>query len=90
MTDTTDSTAPTSAAPASTAARYTSRKLLFCLAVVAAATWLLHQHLIGEASWVSVAATCVTAYVLGNLGQKGIDAIAPALTAALAVFKKTP
>jgi hypothetical protein len=79
LSDATDTAAPT-AKPA----RYTSRKLAFCTGLVAVATWLLTQRLIGEGTWLAIATACVSAYVLGNVGQKGVEAIATAVGAWLA------
>lgn len=81
--DDTTTTAATAAPTPSTIARYTSRKLVFCTAVLVVATWLRWRGLIGEASWVSTIATDVTAYVLGNVGQKGVDSLATAIAATI-------
>lgn len=56
--------------------RYTSRKLLFCTALVIVATWLLTQRLIGEATWLAIATAALTAYVTGNVGQKAVERLA--------------
>lgn len=59
--------------------RYTSRKMLLAVALVALVTWLLVAHVISEASWLELVKLVATGYLTANVAQKGVEAISAAL-----------
>jgi hypothetical protein len=61
--------------------RYTSRKLLVAIALVALVTWLLMGHVISEAAWLELVKLALGGYLAANVGQKGVEAIAESVTA---------
>lgn len=63
--------------------RYTSRKLVVAVGLVALATWLLLSHSIDQAMWWNVVQLALGGYLVANVGQKAVEAIAGAVKARL-------
>jgi uncharacterized protein YdbL (DUF1318 family) len=61
--------------------RYTSRKLLLAVALVALATWLLLAHAIDQAMWWNVVQLALGGYLAANVGQKAAEGLADAIKA---------
>lgn len=59
--------------------RYTSRKLLIAIAVVALITWLLTGKVITETTWLELMKLALGGYLTANVGQKAVEAIAAKL-----------
>lgn len=58
--------------------RYTSRKLIVAIALVALVTWLLLIKAISEAAWLELVKLSLGGYLAANIGQKAVEAAAGA------------
>lgn len=55
--------------------RFSSRKLLLAVALVALATWLLVLKAIDQATWLDIVRLALGGYFTANVAQKGVEAV---------------
>lgn len=69
---------------------FASRKFVFCVGLVAVASWLLVGRHIGEASWLTASTTALVTYASANVGQKGLEWLPGALASFVSALRGTP
>lgn len=61
--------------------RWTSRKVLVALLLVALASWMRWAALLSEDGWIQVVRLSIGGYFIANVGQKAVEAVAGFLAA---------
>lgn len=71
-------------------AAFASRKFVFCVGLVATATWMLLERRIGEVTWLTASTTSLVTYASANVGQKGLEWLPGALATFVSALRGTP